>query len=73
MRNWQRDHALSGDILVEQNIHIIYLCNWLLGSHPLKDEATGDRDIVKHAGDCWDNYQVQYTYAADVHLSFSST
>jgi predicted dehydrogenase len=64
---------LSGDILVEQNIHIIDLCNWMLGAHPLKATATGGRNILTHAGDCWDNYQVDFTYPSDVHLSFAST
>ncbi len=73
LRNWLWDRALSGDILVEQNIHIIDLCNWLLGAHPLKAEATGGRDVIKHAGDCWDNYQVHFTYPGETHLSFSST
>ncbi|MDE3149332.1 MAG: Gfo/Idh/MocA family oxidoreductase, partial [Acidobacteriota bacterium] len=73
LRNWLWDRALSGDILVEQNIHIIDLCNWLLGAHPLKATATGGRNILKHAGDCWDNYQVDFTYPGDVHVSFSST
>ena len=73
LRNWLWDRALSGDILVEQNIHIIDLCNWLLGAHPLKATATGGRNILTHAGDCWDNYQVDFTYPDDVHFSFSST
>ena len=73
LRNWLWYTALSGDILVEQNIHIIDLCNWLLGAHPLKATATGGRNILTHAGDCWDNYQVDFTYPNDVHLSFSST
>jgi len=73
LRNWLWDRALSGDILVEQNIHIIDLCNWLLGAHPLKATATGGRNILTHAGDCWDNYQVDFTYPGDVHLAFSST
>jgi predicted dehydrogenase len=73
LRNWLWDRALSGDILVEQNIHIIDLCNWILGARPLKATATGGRSILKHAGDCWDNYQVDFTYPGDVHLSFSST
>src|ERR1700738_328190 len=30
LRNWLWDRALSGDILVEQNIHIIALANWML-------------------------------------------
>ncbi|HZY64196.1 MAG TPA: Gfo/Idh/MocA family oxidoreductase [Edaphobacter sp.] len=73
LRNWLWDRALSGDILVEQNIHIIDLCNWVLGAHPLKAMATGGRNILTHPGDCWDNYQVIYTYPNDVHVSFAST
>lgn len=73
LRNWLWYRALSGDILVEQNIHIIDLCNWALGSHPLKAVATGGRTVTTHAGDCWDNYQVSFTYPGGVHLSFAST
>jgi myo-inositol 2-dehydrogenase/D-chiro-inositol 1-dehydrogenase len=73
LRNWLWYRALSGDILVEQNIHIIDLCNWMLGAHPLKATATGGRNILTHAGDCWDNYQVDFTYPRDVHFAFAST
>jgi predicted dehydrogenase len=72
LRNWNWDRAISGDILVEQNIHIIDLCNWLLGARPIKASASGGRTILTHYGDCWDNYQVDFTYPGDVHLSFSS-
>ena len=73
LRNWLWYRALSGDILVEQNIHIIDLCNWMLGAHPLKATATGGRNILTHAGDCWDNYQVDFTYPDGVHFAFAST
>jgi predicted dehydrogenase len=73
LRNWLWDRVLSGDILVEQNVHIIDLCNWMLGGHPVKATATGGRNVLTHYGDCWDNYQVDYTYPNDVHFSFSST
>ncbi len=73
LRNWLWDRALSGDILVEQNIHLIDLCNWILGSRPMKATATGGRNILTHWGDIWDNYQVDFTYPNNVHLSFSST
>lgn len=73
LRNWLWDRALSGDILVEQNIHIIDLCNWMLGAHPVKAEATGGRAVLTHAGDCWDNYEVNFTYAGGTRLSFTST
>ena len=73
LRNWLWDRVLSGDILVEQNIHIIDLCNWMLGARPLKAAATGGRNILTHWGDIWDNYEVDYTYPNDVHFSFAST
>jgi myo-inositol 2-dehydrogenase / D-chiro-inositol 1-dehydrogenase len=72
LRNWLWDRALSGDILVEQNIHIIDLCNWMLGAHPVKAIATGGRNILTHAGNCWDNYQVDFIYPNDVRFSFAS-
>ena len=73
LRNWLWDRVLSGDILVEQNIHVIDLCNWIVGSHPTSATATGGRNATTHAGDTWDNYQVDYTYPGGVHLSFAST
>ena len=73
LRNWLWERVLSGDILVEQNIHVIDLCNWIIGSTPLEATATGGRNVLTHAGDTWDNYQVIYTYPGNVHVSFSST
>lgn len=73
LRDWLWDRVLSGDILVEQNIHVIDICNWVLGAHPLKAKASGGRNVLTHAGDCYDNYEVIYTYPGDVHVSFSST
>jgi len=73
LRNWLWDRALSGDILVEQNIHIIDLSNWLVGAHPIKATASGGRNVLTHFGDCWDNYEVVFTYPNDVRLTFSST
>jgi predicted dehydrogenase len=73
LRNWLWDRVLSGDILVEQNIHIIDLCNWMLGTHPVKATATGGRNVLTHFGDIWDNYQVIFTYPNDVRFTFAST
>lgn len=73
IRNWYWYRNLSGGPLVEQNIHVIDLTNWILGTTPIKAVATGGRNVITHAGDCWDNYQVIYTYPNDVHVNFSST
>ena len=34
MMNWLGDRVISGDIIVEQNIHVIDMANWYLGGHP---------------------------------------
>ena len=36
LRNWVWDRVLSGDIIVEQNIHVIDVTNWVLDGHPIK-------------------------------------
>src|SRR5260370_9564043 len=46
LRNWLWYRALSADILVEQNIHIIARCNCMLGAPPLKAPPTGGRTLL---------------------------
>ena len=74
LRNWVYDRALSGDIIVEQNIHVIDICNWVLKSHPLKASATGGR-LGRPAsdGDAYGNYNVLFHYPDNVDVTFSST
>ena len=73
LRNWVFDIALSGDIIVEQNIHCIDIGNWFLGSHPIKAIGTGGQKARTGLGDCYDHFQVLYTYPDDVQIAFTST
>jgi myo-inositol 2-dehydrogenase / D-chiro-inositol 1-dehydrogenase len=73
LRNWVYDRALSGDIIVEQNIHVIDICNWILRAHPLKASATGGRLGRPTDGDVYGNYNVLFQYPDGVDVSFSST
>jgi myo-inositol 2-dehydrogenase / D-chiro-inositol 1-dehydrogenase len=73
LRNWLYDRVLSGDILVEQNIHVIDICNWVLKSHPLKASATGGRAGRPADGDVYGNYNVLFHYPEGVDITFSST
>src|SRR5216684_3545072 len=74
LRNWVYDRALSGDIIVEQNIHVIDICNWILKGHPLKASATGGRQGRPAAdGDAYGNYNVLFHYPDGVDVTFSST
>jgi predicted dehydrogenase len=72
LRNWQWSMNLSGDIFVEQDIHVVDICNWILNGHPTSVYATGARSVVSHFGDNFDNYQVNYTYPNDVHVSITA-
>ena len=74
LRNWVYDRVLSGDIIVEQNIHVIDICNWILKAHPVKCAGTGSR-LGRPAsdGDVFGNYNVVFTYPDGVDVTFSST
>jgi len=73
LRNWVYDRTLSGDIIVEQNIHVIDICNWILKAHPLKASATGGRLGRPTDGDVYGNYNVLFQYPDGVDVTFSST
>ena len=72
LRNWVFDKALSGDIIVEQNIHVIDVATWFLDGQPLEAFGTGGRKARTDVGDCWDHFAVVYKYPDDVVLDFSS-
>jgi predicted dehydrogenase len=72
LRNWNWDLTLSGDIIVEQDIHVVDICNWILKSRPVAAYATGGRNVLQHPGDNFDNYEIDYTYPDDVHVSLTA-
>lgn len=73
LRNWVWDKALSGDILVEQNIHVLDICNWAFDAHPTRAYASAARSVRTHWGDTNDNYQVIFWYPENVRLTYSGT
>ena len=73
LRNWIHEKAISGDIIVEQNIHIIDVTNWLLNGRPLKAYGKNGRLGRSDDRDCSSHYNCVFTYPKDVHISFSST
>ncbi len=72
LRNWYWDKVLSGDVIVDQNIHVVDLCSWILGAPPVKAVGTGGRNLRNDPGNCWDHFDVIYTYPGDVHVSLNS-
>ena len=55
---------LSGDHIVEQHVHNIDVCNWIMGSHPVTAQGQGGRQvrIGPLVGDIFDHHFVEYTY-----------
>lgn len=76
VRNFYMDKVLGGDIIVEQNIHVIDMANWYLKGHPTKAYGTGGRTDWSgtryNAGDAWDHFVVTFWYPNEVEASFSS-
>ena len=74
--NFFMDKAIGGDIIVEQNIHVIDVANWLLQGHPLKATGAGGRTdwsgTPYDAGDAWDHFLVTFWYGNEVQADFSS-
>jgi myo-inositol 2-dehydrogenase/D-chiro-inositol 1-dehydrogenase len=73
VRNWVFDKVLSGDIIVEQNIHCIDVANWYLQNHPTHAFGTGGRKARTDVGDTWDHFVCTFWYPDDVVADFGST
>jgi len=73
LRNWLADKALSGDIIVEQNVHVTDVADWYMQSHPVKAYGTGGRQGRTGWGDNWSHFIVTLWYPNDVRLNFSSS
>jgi predicted dehydrogenase len=74
VRNWIQDRVLSGDIIVEQNIHVLDVANWVLKDHPVSAIGRGNRTGRSGPGDdCFSHFDVIFRYPNNVHLSFNST
>jgi myo-inositol 2-dehydrogenase/D-chiro-inositol 1-dehydrogenase len=71
IRNFYWDRILSGDIIVDQSIHVIDICNWVLKSHPLKAVGTGGRKVRSDWGNTWDHFDVIFTYPDNVRVSLN--
>jgi myo-inositol 2-dehydrogenase/D-chiro-inositol 1-dehydrogenase len=71
LRNWLHTRRLSGDIIVEQNIHVVDVANWYLQGHPERAFGTCGQ-IARKLGDVSDHFLVTYWYSNGVKVDFSS-
>ena len=71
---WYNDVKLSGDLIVENAIHNLDVCNWLAGSRPVSAYGHGKRYLPEPmpAGTVMmDGFSVEYIYNNDMHLDYS--
>jgi predicted dehydrogenase len=66
MRNWYNFTWLSGDFNVEQHVHNLDVCAWLMReSYPVKAVGMGGRQVLtgREYGQIYDHFSVVYEYA----------
>ncbi len=70
LRNWYYYCWLSGDFIVEQHIHTIDVCNWVMGGPPVKALAVGGRlgRTDPKFGNIYDHFCVDYEYPDGAHV-----
>jgi myo-inositol 2-dehydrogenase/D-chiro-inositol 1-dehydrogenase len=65
IRNWYYFTYLSGDHIVEQHVHNIDVANWIKGTHPVRAQGMGGRQVrnaLRH-GQIYDHHFVEFEYA----------
>ena len=72
IRGWHSWADLSGDLIVENNVHSIDILNWFLGGHPASAVGRGTRKADR-PGDMLDNNNVVFAYEGDVLASLAGS
>jgi predicted dehydrogenase len=70
IRNWLYFTWLSGDHIVEQHIHNLDVCNWVMQAHPIKAMGMGGRQVRVDSvyGHIYDHFAVEYEYENGVRM-----
>ena len=70
--SWYAWKELSGDLIVENNVHSIDVLNWFLNGHPQSAVGSGGATVPK-AGNTRDHNFVAFEYADNVQAQLSGT
>ena len=73
IRNHFHSTELSGGIFLDQAIHMIDVCNWVLNENPENAIGKGNRKGEPDFGDTFTNYQVIFEYPQNTNVSVHST
>lgn len=73
IRNHFHSTELSGGIFLDQAIHMIDVCNWVLNEKPENAFGKGNRKGEPDFGDTFTNYLVIFGYPQNTNVSVHST
>jgi predicted dehydrogenase len=73
-RQWYSFVWICGDQIVEQHLHNIDVCNWVMGTHPVEVVASGGvawrpKDDIEFYGNIYDHISADFVYPNGVHMS----
>jgi predicted dehydrogenase len=69
IHNWYHYIWLSGDHIVEQHVHNLDVCNWIMNDHPIRCWGQGSRQqLGDKSGEIWDNFDVEYEYPSGARM-----
>src|SRR5258708_4842851 len=72
--DWYFDVTKSGGYLIEQSVHNLDLCNWAIGSYPLRAAGFGGTLLYKNdppGRTIFDCGSITYQYTGGVEMSFT--
>ncbi len=73
VHNWYHFTWLSGDNIVEQHVHNLDVCNWVMDDHPVEANGMGGCELRyrgenRGVGQIFDHHCVEFTYANGVKM-----
>ena len=71
LRNWYCIRELSGDFIIEQNIHTLDVGTWVLNADPIKAIGAGGSRKLRSYGNIYDWFNVHFHFPNDFVLSYT--
>lgn len=69
VHNWYHYVWLCGDHIVEQHVHNLDVCNWIMNDHPIRAYGQGGRQALgSKSGHIFDHFAVEFEYKNGVRM-----
>lgn len=68
---WYCTKEISGDFIIEQNIHTLDVASWFIDADPIKAYGAGGKGKVRDYGNIWDHFNCIFHFPGDFVLSFA--